>query len=260
MLHVHSWGSEQAPVVLAVHGVTGHGGRWHELAQTELAGARVLAPDLRGHGRSPAEPPWSLERHAADLLGVLDAEGVETAVVLGHSFGGAVALHLARIAPHRVRALVLLDPAIGIDTGDALEAARDSCTPQTWADPHAALQAKAGDWPGVPRHLVEEEVTAHLHQRADRRWAWRTCAPAVVAAWGEMARPPVLPPAGLRTLVVPARKVQPPFLSEPYALALAGQPGVSVHPLDCGHMVGHLAPAAVGALVREVLAHRQQPR
>lgn len=253
MLHVHSWGSSPAPVVLAVHGVTGHGGRWRELAETELTGARVLAPDLRGHGRSPAEPPWSLERHAADLVDVLDAAGVEAAVVLGHSFGGAVALHLALTAPHRVRALVLLDPAIGIAGGHALEAARDSCTPQTWADPQSAVAAKAHDWPGVPLRLVEDEVAAHLHRHADGRWAWRTCAPAVVAAWGEMARPPVLPPTGLRTLVVPARQVQPPFLSESYALALAARPGVSVHPLDCGHMVGHLEPAAVGALVREVL-------
>ncbi|MEO6882319.1 MAG: alpha/beta hydrolase [Mycobacteriaceae bacterium] len=253
MLHVHSWGPPQAPVVLAVHGVTGHGGRWRELAQTELAGARVLAPDLRGHGRSPAEPPWSLERHAADLLDVLEAEKVAQAVVLGHSFGGAVALHLARAAPDRVRALVLLDPAIGIDVDDALEAAQDSCTPTTWAQPGDATESKAGDWPGVARTLVEEEVAAHLARRADGRWAWRTCTPAVVSAWGEMAREPVLPPLGLRTLVVPAGQVQPPFLSVPFAAALAAQEGVSVHPVDCGHMVGHLEPAAVGALVRGLL-------
>ena len=249
-LHVHTYGPADGPVVLAVHGVTGHGARWRPLVEAELPGARVLAPDLRGHGRSPAEPPWTLEQHVVDLLAVLDAAGVERAVVLTHSFGGAIGLHLARAAPQRVRSLVLLDPATGVDATDALDAAADACTPDTWADPAAATEAKARDWAGAPRALVEEEVTTHLEQHPDGRWAWRTCAPAVVTAWSEMAREPVLPPAGVPTLLVPALRVQPPLLSESYRTALTTLDHVTEHPLDCNHMVPQLLPAQVGALVR----------
>jgi lipase len=250
LLHVHTFGPVDGPPVLAVHGVTGHGARWRALAEAELPGARVLAPDLRGHGRSPWAPPWTLEQHAADLLAVLDDAGLGRVLVLTHSFGGAIGLHLARTAPERVHTLVLLDPATGIDPTDALEAAQDSCTPHTWADPAAATGTKAGDWPGVPRAQVEHEVAEHLAQQPDGQWAWRTCTPAVVAAWGEMARAPVLPPSGVRTLVVPALRVQPPFLTEGYRAALEDLEQVTVHPLDCDHMVPHLLPTEVGALVR----------
>ena len=98
--------------------------------------------------------------------------------------------------------------------------------------------------------LVEEEVTTHLEQHPDGRWAWRTCTPSMVTAWNEMAREPVLPPAGVPTLLVPALRVQPPLLSESYRTALTTLDHVTVHPLDCSHMVPQLRPAQVGALVR----------
>ena len=59
-LHLHEWGDPGAPVVLCLHGVTGHGLRFRRLAEERLATRyRVLAPDLRGHGRSGWEPPWT---------------------------------------------------------------------------------------------------------------------------------------------------------------------------------------------------------
>ncbi len=254
MLHVHVWGPPGAPTVLAVHGVTGHGARWRHLAHDELPGVRVLAPDLRGHGRSTAEPPWTLEQHAADLLDVLEHRGVDRALVLGHSFGGAVALHLAALAPTRVAALVLLDPATGLDPTRAGDAARDSCVPDSWPDPEGARADTTDDWDGVRPELVEEEVTEHLHRRTDGRWAWRTSAPAVVTAWSEMARAPLLPPAGVRTDVVVGAHVDPPLLDPAHAAALVARPGVTVHRFDCGHMVHQACPAETGTLVRAVLS------
>ena len=58
-LHLHEWGSADAPPVVCLHGVTSHGARFAHLAE-RLSGFRVLAPDLRGHGRSGWEPPWRL--------------------------------------------------------------------------------------------------------------------------------------------------------------------------------------------------------
>lgn len=77
----------------------------------ELAGTcRVVRIDLCGSGRSPVGDGISVERHAADVLAVLDALGVDRAVVVGHSFGTVVARTLAARHPERVAGLVLLTP------------------------------------------------------------------------------------------------------------------------------------------------------
>src|SRR5690606_20844452 len=110
-LHVHRYGDPAGSPLVLLHGVSGHGARWRRAAERYLADRRVLGPGLRGHGRSPYEPPWTAERHVADVLAVLGAEGVEQADRVGHSFGGLIAVHLARTASRRVRRLVLLDPA-----------------------------------------------------------------------------------------------------------------------------------------------------
>lgn len=80
----------------------------------------VLAPDLPGHGLSQGEPPGTVEEMAAFMLAVMDAAGVEKAVLAGHSMGGLIALEIARIAPQRVEALVLIGTAAEIPVNPKL--------------------------------------------------------------------------------------------------------------------------------------------
>jgi 3-oxoadipate enol-lactonase len=91
-----------------------------------FADRRCVVYDCRGQGRS-AKPagPYRIERHAADLLGVLDALGIDRADVVGLSNGGAVAMVFAAAHPHRVRRLVLVD---------------------TFAHADAAFRAKLRSW------------------------------------------------------------------------------------------------------------------
>src|SRR6266576_2650399 len=114
-LHVRSWGDPEAPPLVCLHGVTGHGERFRRLAEQRW-GERfhVLAPDLRGHGRSGYEPPWTISTHVADLIETVDALGIGRADWVGHSFGGRLVLELAARDPERIRRAVLLDPAIQI--------------------------------------------------------------------------------------------------------------------------------------------------
>ena len=56
-LHVHAWGPPDGEPLVCLHGVTGHGERFKRLAEERWTGRRVLAPDLRGHGRSGWEAP-----------------------------------------------------------------------------------------------------------------------------------------------------------------------------------------------------------
>src|SRR5437763_15533064 len=112
-LHVHEWGDRDAPPLVALHGVTAHGRRFQRLAEERLASRfRVLAPDLRGHGRSDWEPPWTIATHVADVLETVEAAGVERAAWVGHSLGGRLVLELAAREPSRVERAALLDPAI----------------------------------------------------------------------------------------------------------------------------------------------------
>jgi pimeloyl-ACP methyl ester carboxylesterase len=64
-LNTNSWGHGGGSPIVCVHGVTGHAEQFRKLAQDTLADRRVLAMDLRGHGRSGWLPPWNLETHVA---------------------------------------------------------------------------------------------------------------------------------------------------------------------------------------------------
>lgn len=246
-LHRHSFG-DGSPV-LALHGVTGHGERWRVLADA-LPGRRLIGVDLRGHGRSPWTPPWGLEQHVEDLLAVLDAEGLDRVPVIGHSFGGAIAVHLSRAAPERVERLVLLDPAIGLDAADMLETAEDTRADESYPDLDAARADRAQRWEGIAADLVEAELAAHLVADGDRL-RYRYSRAAVVAAWGEMARPAVTPVGP--TLLVPATKAD--FVAPAWVDACRAALGddLVVAPVDAGHMVFLERTAEVAALVGEFL-------
>src|SRR5919205_1169428 len=109
-LHVYEWGDPSAPPLVCLHGITGHGGRFRHLAEDRLASRfHVVAPDLRGHGRSEWEPPWRLRANLADVLETVTAAGVERAAWLGHSYGGRLGPGVAPLEPDRIGKGVLLD-------------------------------------------------------------------------------------------------------------------------------------------------------
>ena len=111
---------EGAPVLLLVHGFPLNRSMWDpQRGALRSTGARVIAPDLRGFGASEAGPPGPLtmDQHADDLVGLLDALGVrEPVVYVGLSMGGYVGFALWRRHPERVAAFVLADTRASADT------------------------------------------------------------------------------------------------------------------------------------------------
>src|SRR5256886_8631966 len=100
-LHLHEWGDPNAPVVVCLHGVNAHGRRFRRLAEERLAARfRVLAPDLRGHGFSGWDPPWTFATHAHDVLETLDAAGVPPAPLLGPPLRGGPIPQVPLPGPH----------------------------------------------------------------------------------------------------------------------------------------------------------------
>ena len=97
-----------APVVVAAHGVTANHRCWQGVARE--TSCTLVAPDLRGRGRSGALPgPAGMAQHADDLRDLLDHLGQERATVLGHSMGGFVVAAFAHRHPDRCAGVVLVD-------------------------------------------------------------------------------------------------------------------------------------------------------
>jgi 3-oxoadipate enol-lactonase len=105
-LHVTQAGS--GPPLLLIHGVTVDA--TFELPELEALADRhrVIAPDLRGHGRSTRPESYTLEDHVRDMIALLDALGIERTAVLGASMGSYVAQGLALAVPARVEKLILV--------------------------------------------------------------------------------------------------------------------------------------------------------
>jgi lipase len=115
-LRVTTWEGTGTPV-LAIHGITSSSHTWPFLAG-ELD-APVIAPDLRGRGRSNAlPPPYGMAAHAADCAAVIEAAADQPVVVVGHSMGAFVATVLAASRPELVRSLVLVDGGLPFDAAD----------------------------------------------------------------------------------------------------------------------------------------------
>jgi lipase len=234
-LHVHSYGDPAAPPVVCVHGVTGHGERFRRLAEERLRDRHVLAVDLRGHGRSGYEPPWSLETHVGDLLETAPGGPVPW---IGFSFGGRLVAELARAHPDRVERLVLLDPALQLPAKLAYESAEEECRDTSFASPGEAIQARydSGSVISTPRELLEEEMRQHLVRGDDGRYRFRYSKAAIVAAWGEMTRPAV-EVAQVPTLLVLGTESYVPANEHPARYREALGDDLRVIGLDSGHSV-----------------------
>lgn len=232
--------------MLMLHGITGHGGRWKRLAEEHLYDYHVIAPDLRGHGMSTNLPPWTLEQHAADLLTVLDSLKVTGLPVVGHAFGGAAAIHLARLAPQRVTRLILLDPSIGLDPRYALE------TMAPWPHVFPSIE-KAGEWQrnqwaGISLRDVEEELRENFMQMSGR-WLPKYSHSAVCTGWSEMCRAAQLPPPTTRTLLVTALRagiVRPAFVQ---ACQMTMRKNLELAEVDSGHMLYFERPVQTAELI-----------
>jgi lipase len=256
VLNVHRYGPEQPAQILAVHGLTGHGLRWRTLATQHLPSFSVVAPDLLGHGRSSWEAPWTLDSNVAALAELLAREATRPVVVVGHSFGGAVALKLAAARPDLVAALVLLDPAVGLDGAWMANIADDMLASPYYLDRDEARNEKAsGSWADVDPVELDAELDEHLVELSDGRMGWRISLPAMMSYWSELAREFVLPHKGIRTTLVRANRTDPPYVGDALVAALDERlgPRFSLVDVDCDHMVAQARPAETAAVIRDRL-------
>ena len=147
-LQSHVWNADGGRRALLLHGLGSDGATWWRLA-SQLAedGWLVIAPDLRGHGRSPTATGFTLAHLAADAAAVGDGWDL----VVGHSLGGAIAAELLA-SDIEVAAAVLVEPVLRL-APEGREALR------------AGLREQAGG--------VDADVIRRDHPTWDERDVWR---------------------------------------------------------------------------------------
>lgn len=103
-LSVHEAG--EGPPIVLLHGFPGIAFTWrHQIPALVAAGYRVIVPDLRGYGQSSMPErveDYDIANLTGDVAGMMDAMGVEKAVVIGHDWGGLLAWQMALLHPNRV--------------------------------------------------------------------------------------------------------------------------------------------------------------
>ena len=116
--------SPGARAIVFQHGLGANQGIWAEWLPALIGRYRILRFDMRGHGRSPAEPgaPLDMEILTDDLFAVMDAAGVERAHLVGESIGGTIVLNAALRAPGRVATLTVCN---GAHKGGSIQAVHD---------------------------------------------------------------------------------------------------------------------------------------
>lgn len=111
-IHYQRWGN--GPDIVMIHGLATNLAFWYfSVIPALIKDFRITAYDLRGHGKSEMPPrDYSLAYMAFDLYALMDHLGLRQAHLVGHSFGGEVALYYATLYPERVMSLTLADARV----------------------------------------------------------------------------------------------------------------------------------------------------
>ncbi len=245
-------GQGRDPVLLLIHGFPLD----HRLWQAQLSGlaaqAWVIAPDLRGFGRSElGTAPLTMEQHADDMAALLDQLGVAQAVVAGLSMGGYIAFGFWRRHQARVRGLVLADTRAEPDSAVA-RAGRDAAAQRVQEVGAAAFAEEM-----LPRLLAPANLSALRIAAAAQAMMAAQPVPGILAALAglrdrEDSRP-TLPTINVPTLVVVGEEdsLTPPSDAAAMARAIPGARLVTIP--GAGHLSPMENPRAFNAALRAFL-------
>lgn len=115
-------GPEGAPTIVFINSLGSDFRIWRDVIVRLVGQFRIFTYDKRGHGLSDTgDTPYEIETHAEDLAGLLDHAGIPSAIVVGLSVGGQIALALSAMRPDLVKGLVLSDTGHRIGTPEGWE-------------------------------------------------------------------------------------------------------------------------------------------
>jgi pimeloyl-ACP methyl ester carboxylesterase len=242
----------QGPVVVCLHGIGSGAASWIDTAALLASQARVIAWDAPGYGESTpleATAPTAAD-YAARLSALLDALGIESCVLVGHSLGAITAASAAR-TDSRIRRLVLVSPAIGYGATSRAEARAKVRTERLATLDELGIAGMAAKRAG---RLVSDKASDHARQWV--RWNMarlndRGYRQAVELLCNADLLADLPPPMPVRVACGALDVVTPPAACE----EVARQCGVPLELVDDAGHAGYVEqPQAVAALLRESLA------
>ena len=160
------------PTLLLLHGLSANAHCFSGLIAAGLSPKhRVVAPDLRGRGRTdkPATG-YTMSDHAGDVLALMDTLGLDRVVLGGHSFGGYLAIYLAAKYPERIEKLIVIDAAITLNprVGELLKPSLDRLTRVSPSvDAYLAEARSAPHLTGFWDSSIERYFRAEIQENAD---------------------------------------------------------------------------------------------
>ncbi|MFG0336108.1 MAG: alpha/beta fold hydrolase [Maioricimonas sp. JB049] len=244
----------EGPAILFVHGFPLDHTMWRWQYGRFTRSHRVIAPDLRGFGKTPpGETPASMELYADDLAALLDELNIAEPVVLcGLSMGGYIAWQFIRRHGHRLAGLVLCDTRAVADTPDG-KTAREQLAEHVIASGTATLAES------MLEKLFSEATREKQPQLLEetKRIILKTSPEGVAAAARAMASRPdmteLLPAIDVPTLVVVGSddKLSPPAEMRQLAAAIPAADFVEIE--GAGHMTPLEAPAKFNVAMQRFL-------
>lgn len=244
----------EGPAVVLLHGQPGSAADW-ELVLPHLGGLRLLVPDRPGYDGTPA---GGFAHNAAALLRRLDAAGIERAVLVGHSWGGGVALRAALDAPSRIAALCLLGSvgsSLAVSRTDRLLAVRGvgSASARFMAQTGRRMAPVVAATSGSRLDGLQRDTLTATLGMWSRTGAWRAFAveqralveegPGIARRLREVQAPSVITMGGRDAVVAPEAQRD-----------LASRlPRAELRHLDGGHFLTLEAPAQVAEAVRRAV-------
>jgi pimeloyl-ACP methyl ester carboxylesterase len=249
------------PTVVLIHAGAANSGQWHALMERLAGRFRILACDMSGSGKSPAFPQdatYTLDEEVRFLDPVFEAAG-EQFHLLGHSYGGAVALKAALRHGVRLQSLTLFEPVLFsllIAAAPQSEATREIlCLAQSTTG-----LAGRGDFDAAAREFMDywfepgRWASTREEARAPIRAAMNLTGPRWQALFNDPARLEDLRLIDVPTLFLVARHSRPPAraLSELLIRTLPNARSVEIG--GVGHMAPLVNPGQVNPLIESFLA------
>jgi pimeloyl-ACP methyl ester carboxylesterase len=164
-INLHYVRTGQGPDLVLIHGIASNLGQWQlSILPAFTERFRVTMYDLRGHGYSDMPPNGYTPAHmVGDFIGLMDYLNIQRATLLGHSYGGIVALYYAVRYPERVDRLIIADSGIPfLEPGRGRDALLDRC--------REILQGQNVD---VPEDKADDIAYLMEQLLKRRRFSWR---------------------------------------------------------------------------------------
>ncbi|WP_257351244.1 2-succinyl-6-hydroxy-2,4-cyclohexadiene-1-carboxylate synthase [Pseudalkalibacillus decolorationis] len=162
----------EGPAFVLLHGFTGSSEEWSPLIEKWKRDFRIIAIDLIGHGKSEHPIDWerySMENTVEDINEILDRLTIETAIILGYSLGGRVALSYAMTYPGRVQHLILESSSPGLNLEKARVQRRTQDLQLADRIEAEGMEAFVTYWESIPLFASQKHIPATqrdaLHSR-----------------------------------------------------------------------------------------------